>query len=74
MMRGAGYEPPQSGAQVFSDVPLGAWYAKWAQAAYDAKLIDPCETVPELRFCPDEPLSRALAAYMMVQAKGLALP
>jgi hypothetical protein len=74
MMRGAGYEPPQSGAQVFSDVPLDAWYAKWAQAAYDAELIDPCETVPELRFCPEEPLSRALAAHMMVQAKGLALP
>jgi hypothetical protein len=28
-------------------------------------------TEPELRFCPEDPLTRAVAAYMMVQAKDL---
>jgi len=73
MLRGASYEPPQPSQQTFVDVPLEAWYAKWVQAAYDAGLITACLTSPELRFCPDGPLSRRLAAYMMVRAKGLPL-
>jgi hypothetical protein len=27
-----------------------------------------------LRFCPNNPLDRAWAAYMLVQAKGLTVP
>ena len=71
MLRGADYEPAQPKKQTFADVPLEAWYAKWVQAAYDAGLITACQTSPDLRFCPDDPLTRAQAAYMMVQAKGL---
>ena len=56
------------------DVDGGFWGAKWIEAAYNAGLIPACETSPELRFCPDAPLDRAMAAYMMVQAKGLNLP
>jgi hypothetical protein len=74
MLRGANYEPPLPSQQTFADVPLDAWYAKWAQAAYDAGLLTPCRTSPELRFCPNDPLTRALAAHMMVQAKGLDTP
>jgi hypothetical protein len=74
MLHGAAYEPPQPAARVFSDVPLDAWYAKWAQAAYEAGLITACQTSPEMRFCPGDPLSRGLAAYMMSKAKGLLLP
>jgi len=55
----------------FADVPLNAWYAGWVQAAYGAGLIEPCATTPEMRFCPDDPLTRAVAAHMMVVAKGL---
>jgi hypothetical protein len=73
MLRGADYEPPQPSQQTFADVPLEAWYARWVQAAYDAGLITACQTSPEVRFCPDGPLSRGLAAYMMVRAKGLPL-
>ena len=74
MLNGADFDPPQPAGQTFSDVPLDSWYGKWVQAAYDAGLIPPCQTSPELRFCPDAPLSRGLAAFMMVQAKGLTLP
>jgi parallel beta-helix repeat protein len=74
MMNGATYEPPQPTTQTFGDVPLDAWYAKWVKAAYGAGLIPACRTTPELQFCPDDPLTRALAAHMMVQAKGLIDP
>jgi hypothetical protein len=70
MMHGVDYVPPDPNG-IFSDVPIDMWYADWAEAAYNAGLIPACETDPELKFCPDDPLDRALAAYMMVQAKGL---
>ena len=74
MLHGANYAPPEPTQQTFADVPLGTWYAKWAQAAYDAGLVPPCETFHDLRFCPDGPLTRGLAAYMMVQAKKMMQP
>jgi hypothetical protein len=74
MLNGPTYLPPDPSVQTFSDVPLDAWYAKWAQAAYDAGLIQACATTPSLQFCPDGPLTRGLAAYMMVKAKNLPLP
>jgi len=74
MLRGANYGPAQPMQQAFVDVPLDTWYAKWVQAAYDAGLITACQTSPDLRFCPENPLTRAQAAYMMVQAKGLLAP
>ena len=71
MLHGATFEPLQPAQQTFSDVSLDTWHAKWVQAGYDAGLIPACQTSPELRICPNDPLSRAVAAYMMVQAKGL---
>jgi parallel beta-helix repeat protein len=70
MMHGADYVPPEP-AGLFGDVPIEAWYADWAEAAYEAGIIPACETEPDLLFCPEDPLDRAMAAYMMVQAKGL---
>jgi hypothetical protein len=64
----------QPAAGIFVDVPLDQWAAGWIEAAYNAGLIPACETEPELKFCPDKELSRAMAAYMMVQAKNLPLP
>jgi hypothetical protein len=74
MMHGPGYMPPEPTQQRFVDVPLGTWYAKWVEAAYDVNLISACQSSPELRFCPDDPLSRGLAAYMMFQAKLVPVP
>ena len=73
MMQGADYVPPDP-TGIFGDVPMGFWGAKWAEAAYSAGLIPACATSPELRFCPDAPLDRAMAAFMMVQAKGMNIP
>jgi hypothetical protein len=73
MLYGVDYVPPEPQG-IFSDISLDWWGAKWVEAAYNVGLIQACETNPELRFCPDDPLDRAMGAYMMVQAKGLAVP
>jgi hypothetical protein len=70
MLHGADYVPSDP-TGIFSDVPIGFWGAKWIEAAYNAGIIPACDTAPELRFCPDDALDRAMAAYMMVQVKGL---
>jgi hypothetical protein len=69
MMNGANYIPPDP-TGIFSDVSTSFWGAKWIEAAYIAGLIPACETASELQFCPDAPLDRAMAAFMMVEAKG----
>ena len=73
MVYGIEYVPPDP-IGLFVDVSLDSWAAKWIEAAYLAGLIPACETSPELKFCPSNPLDRAMAAYMMVQAKGLGPP
>ena len=70
MMHGVDYVPPDPEG-IFMDVPLDWWGTKWVEAAYSAGLIPACETDPELKFCPEDPLDRAMGATMMVQAKGL---
>jgi hypothetical protein len=70
MMHGADYVPPDPSG-IFTDVSLEWWGAKWVEAAYNAGIIPACETDPELKFCPNDPLDRAMGATMMVQAKGL---
>jgi hypothetical protein len=73
MMHGADYVPPEPDG-IFGDVPTTVWYADWVEAAYNVGIIPACQTEPELLFCPEDPLDRAMAAYMMVQAKDLTIP
>ena len=70
MLHGASYTPPDPRG-IFADVSIEFWGAKWIEEAYKAGLIPACASAPELKFCPDDPLTRAMAASMMVQAKGL---
>jgi hypothetical protein len=73
MLHGSDFVPPDP-IGIFSDVNLDGWGAKWIEAAYQGGLIPACETSPEMKFCPLDPLDRAMGAYMMVQAKGLVVP
>jgi hypothetical protein len=73
MLNGSGYVPSDPEG-LFADVAVDFWGAKWIEAAYIAEVIPACETSPELKFCPEAPLDRAMGAYMMVQAKGLDIP
>ena len=70
MLNGVNYVPPAASG-IFADVDKYYWGAKWIEAAYNAGLIPACQTAAQLQFCPDEALDRAMAAHMMVQAKGL---
>jgi hypothetical protein len=70
MKNGADYDPPDP-AGIFSDVPLNDWYAGWIEDAYNAGILMPCQTEPELLACPESPLDRAMAARMMYMAKDL---
>jgi hypothetical protein len=70
MRHGKDYQPPPPHG-IFQDVDPQAWYADWVEAAFEAGLIEPCDAEP-LLFCPQDPLTRAMAAYMVVQAKDLA--
>ena len=73
MLHGADHEPPPPSG-IFGDVPEDAWYARWVEEAYHAGILMPCQTEPVLYACPLNPLDRAMAAYMMVQAKGMTVP
>ena len=69
---GADYVPPDA-VGIFADVDLGAWYAVWVEAAYNAGILPACLETP-LSFCPEDKLDRAWTAYMMVQAKDIPIP
>ena len=68
---GSTFTPPAP-TGLFADVLTTAWYAPWVEEAYRQGLLPECAASP-LSFCPEGPLDRAWAAYMMVQAKGLSL-
>jgi hypothetical protein len=72
MLQGPDVIPPDPQSQIFADVPVEEWFAKWVSAASSAGLIRACQDLPEPRFCPEEALTRDVAAFMLARAKNLA--
>jgi hypothetical protein len=72
MKYGNDYVPPEPDG-IFTDVSELDWFIEWVEAAYNEGLIPACQEDP-LQFCPFDPLDRAMAAHMTVQAKGLQTP
>jgi hypothetical protein len=70
MLNGPDFEPPDP-TGIFQDAPVDEWYARWVEAAYNEGIYPPCQTTPQLLACPEDPLTRAMGAYMMVMAKGI---
>jgi murein DD-endopeptidase MepM/ murein hydrolase activator NlpD len=73
MMHGPDYQPPvldETDELAFSDLAHDAWYTDWIEAAYTAGIYLPCQPEPTLMACPEDPLMRDMAAFMMVQARG----
>ncbi|MCH7588968.1 MAG: S-layer homology domain-containing protein [Chloroflexi bacterium] len=62
----ANYLPPQPTAQVFSDVALGEWFAKWANGLWGDGYTAGCGTNP-LVFCPLQENTRAEGAVFFLR-------
>jgi CSLREA domain-containing protein len=75
---GNAYVPPAASGTVFFDMTNPAYYGtKWAEQAYADGLLPNCgvdigTSLP--LFCPNDFVSRGLAAYMIVRAKNLSIP
>ena len=85
MKHGASYLPPDATGTVFADMllpvldtdPPAHWGIAWAEEAYNEGLLPACGTDTSSGkplFCPDDPINRAWAAYLIVKANNLPLP
>lgn len=63
---GTDYSPPLLPEHIFSDM-INHRFETWAEELYRRGFTSSCGSNP-LRFCPDEPLSRAQIAEIMVRA------
>lgn len=67
---GPDYLPPDP-TGLYEDAPVSAWYAKWAEAAFNDQLIPPCDAGGAWAFCPDELVTRADMAMFLSLALDL---
>jgi hypothetical protein len=76
MKYGENYRPPAATGAVFADMANPGYYATaWAEQAYADGLIQPCGTSSgKPKICPKDPVSRGLAAYIIVRARNLSMP
>jgi Cellulase (glycosyl hydrolase family 5) len=75
---GNSYAPPAATGTIFFDLTDPAYFGtKWAEKAYADGLLPNCGTDTgsgQPLFCPDDPLTRGLGAYMIVRARNLSMP
>ena len=76
IMHGIDYEPPPAEGTLFADTEdFDDWAIKWGEQAYRYGLLPDCGVENgKPKFCPDQEVNRAWAAYMVVQAKDLHVP
>jgi alpha-tubulin suppressor-like RCC1 family protein len=65
---GAGYTPPAA-RHFFSDLPVAGkeWQEAWVDEFYSQGITGGCGTAP-LRFCPENPVTRAAMAVFILRA------
>jgi CSLREA domain-containing protein len=75
---GNSYSAPAASGLIFADMTNTSFYGtKWAEQAYADGLLPNCGidiSSGKPLFCPDDLVSRGLAAYMIVRAKNLSMP
>jgi hypothetical protein len=69
LLRGMPYDPPPAQG-ILSDLPAQDWRARWAEAALQEGLMDPCDRQLNA-FCADDPLTRGQAALVLARALDL---
>jgi ferredoxin-like protein FixX len=65
-IQGAGHMPADPALQVFDDVHLSSWAAKWASALWEQEFTAGCGTEP-LLYCPDMGHTRAEGAVFYLR-------
>ena len=65
-----GIDPAGVGASSFADVDEGAWWAPFVERLSALEVTAGCGVDP-LRFCPDDPVTRAQMATFVARAEGL---
>lgn len=67
VMRALGVAPDAHSASRFTDVPESSYYLPYVEAAAEMGIINGCDSN---RFCPDEHVTRAQAAKILINAIG----
>ncbi|MCY4369580.1 MAG: S-layer homology domain-containing protein [bacterium] len=70
LIRVLGYEVTTAGASRFADVEASAWWSPFVEELADRNITAGCATGP-LRYCPDQPVTRAQMAAFLVRAFDL---
>ena len=75
MKYGMNYEPDNPNGVFFDMADPNFWGKKWGLQAYRDGLLPACGIAytGEKKFCPNDVITRAWAAYLIVTAKGLPL-
>ncbi|MEK7597325.1 MAG: hypothetical protein AAB441_01625 [Patescibacteria group bacterium] len=64
---GSSYSPPAA-TGIFTDVPVSHPQAKWIEKLYADGITAGCSTNP-LKYCPEDPTTRAQAAVFLLKSK-----
>ena len=70
LIRVLGGDITASGTSRFADVDATEWWSRYAEELADREITTGCETGP-LRYCPDNPVTRAQMATFLVRAFSL---
>ena len=73
---GMNYMPPEATGTLLADMSDPSFYATaWVEEAYREELLPVCGmSGGKPKICPKDPVSRGLAAYMIVRARNLSMP
>ena len=66
-IHGSNFTPPTA-TGIFDDVPVGSFAANWIEQFYKDGITGGCGTNP-LRYCPENPVTRAQMAVFLLRAK-----
>ena len=67
---GGNYVPPTASGSLFSDVASSNFYADWIEQFGNERIITGCSSDLSI-FCPNQKVSRAILAMVLVRAFGL---
>ena len=70
LIRVLGYEVTATGTSRFADVDASEWWSPYTEELADRNITAGCDTGP-LRYCPDQPVTRARMASFLVRAIDL---